>query len=1415
MDNKNNLEYKLTNPQESIWLINSFYENTNVSNICGTLLIHEKVDFDLLNKAVNRVVQENDAMRIHFKLRDGKPFQYVTEYVFQQFPIYSLNSKDELPQLEDKFAKITFDVIDSCLYDFKLLKFKNGHGGVNLTIHHLISDAWSFGLITNEIIGNYSKLLKSKNAESADMPSYFEFAQNEQKYLGSEKYENDRKFWEDVFATCPSCVSLSQKSFPSSSPVANRKSFSLGNSAKIVDFCKKNKISVFTFLLTIFSIYFHRISGSSDIVIGSPILNRNGIREKNTLGLFINTLPLKVEVDDDIDFIQLAQSVYKNQFSILRHHKYPYSKIVEFVRNKYHVNNSLYDTIISYQNARDNSNSSEIKYSTGWAFNGSTSNNLEVHIYDMDDTGILQIFYDYRVDLFTEEDIVDIHNRILHIINQIMANPGLPLKHLEIVTEKEKNDLLYTFNDTKFDYDESKTINQLFEEQCLCTPNKIAVAFGDSTLTYSELNKKANQLAYCLRNQFGIGEKKFVGILTKRSLEMAIGLLAILKAGATYVPIDPDYPQERIDYMLSDSAAELVLVDDKTQNLFKLKHSVNISLNKEIYSMYPDDNLKPVNNSSDLMYVIYTSGSTGKPKGVMLTHKNAHNYLCGLKNVIDFSESKVILSITTICFDIFVTEFWGGLLNGLTVVIANEQEQNIAQDLSKLCKKYNVNIIQTTPSRYSILLEEDASFLDTITDLLVGGEALPKSLLSQLQTFPGIKIFNMYGPTETTVWSTIKPSPNIEHITIGKPIANTKVYVLDDNCNLLPPNIHGNLYIGGDGVSMGYHNRPDLNKQVFIKSPFDDSILYNTKDLAYMQKDGEIVHLGRSDFQVKVHGFRVELGEIENAIMKFPGISGAVVLLQKDSLNAFVVSGEEVNKERLLDQLMKELPHYMIPKNIVQIDAIPLTPNGKVDRKNEIFTKISKEKSKKVAPRTENEKLLYDAIKKTLNINVGVTDNFFEYGIDSLMIIKLVSALYLYKINLSVQDFYDNPSIERLAKKLENKNVETTPKNVDHIKDIEKIRTKLSNYTFSAPKNVLLTGATGFLGIHVLDSLISNTDCNVYCLVRGKAGKDPKTRLINKLEYYFPDKYHDIIDNRVFVVESDLTLSLLGLPKKIYDDLGSKITCVIHCAANVKHYGDSKSSEKANIEATKNVIQFCLDFNAILNHISTLTVSGYGLVPVKYDGVFDEDKFYINQDYDDNIYVKTKFLAEEEIFDSLKDGLIANIYRVGNLTNRFSDCKFQSNFNENSFINKLKAIKALKILPESLKDYKLEITPVDLCAASIVKLAVYNNIHYNVNVYHLYDNNYVPMNSITNILNENNINVKYVPDQKFEEEVAVTSASADVLPGFVDQFGAQSASPAFSKVNFSNSSTNQLLSNLNFTWPSITDDYLNNIIRRI
>ena len=1407
--------YPLTIPQESIWLTDKFYEYTSISNLGGTLLIKEKVDFDLLNKSINLFIEQNDGIRLSFNFENGSLYQFVKDYSFENFPVFDVNSDEELHNLEKSFMHERFTISNLPLYRFNLIKLKNGFGGFNIIMHHLISDAWSMSLLVTKIIDIYSCLLKNQTISVENAPSYIDYIESEQKYLESEKFRKDKLFWEDKFNTCPSCTSFSQKNSQNASQKAKRKIFSLDNSSKIVEFCKNTDLSVFTFLMTVFSIYLYRISGVEDIIIGSPILNRNGLKEKNMMGLFINTLPVKIEIHDNPSFSALAKHVSDTQFSMFRHHKFPYSRILEFVRDKYKFSNNLYDTIISYQNARDNSDTSDVKYTTNWDFNGAISNSLDIHIYDLDNTGILKLFYDYRLDKFSEDDITDIHNRILYIIDQIISNPDILVNDLEIVTPEEKNILLYDFNDTSLDYPKSKTINELFEEQVLATPEKIAVAFGDSTLTYYELNKKANQLANFLRKEKNIKSNTFVGILTKRSLEMAVGILAILKAGATYVPIDPEYPEDRVSYMIEDSGAKLILVDNYTQDLYKLKNVVNIDLSNEFYNNYSDENLPVLNTPDDLMYLIYTSGSTGKPKGVMLMHKNVNNYLHGLKYKIDFFSEKVIVSVTTICFDIFVTEFWGGLLNGLTVVIANEQEQNIASDLSKLCSKYNVNMIQTTPSRFTALLAENSDFLNTITDLMVGGEALPKTLLKQLHNFPWIKIFNMYGPTETAVWSTIKESPVEENITIGTPIANTVVYILDDNLKLLPPNIPGNLYIGGDGVCKGYYNRTDLTKNVFVKSPFDDSIIYNTKDLAYIQKDGEIVHLGRSDFQAKVHGFRVELGEIENAIMTFPDITNAVVLLQDNSLNAFVVANSTIEAQDVITYLMKSLPHYMIPKTITQIDEMPLTPNGKINRKSPILKATYQVSKNQVLPRNDTEKLLYNLFKETVNLDIGVTDNIFEHGVDSLMIIKLVSKLYLYNINLSIQDFYNNPSIEAISKLIcEHTNKSDVPDSSSskHIVKISDIQKPLYSELSYKKDGILLTGVTGFLGIHVLESLILHSDYKIYCSIRTKNGQASKSRLIDRLNYYFDGKYIDLIDKRIFVVDSNITDKYFGLTLDNYNKLGKKIFSVIHCAADVRHYGNYSSSEKINITATKNIIQFCLDFNAVLNHISTMTVSGYGLVDVNYTGIYDEDKFYIGQNYADNIYVKTKFLAEEEIFKALNKGLLANIYRIGNLTNRFSDYKFQFNSYENGFINKLKSIKHIRLLPESLKDYQLELTPVDLCSEAIVKLAISYKKKYNVNVFHLYNNNYISMNMITNILTYYNLNVKFVPDDEFEKAVASSIVTSEESAGFIEQFNIKNVLGT-NQFAFSNEKTLSILKSLDFGWKNITEDYLKFLIK--
>ena len=622
----------------------------------------------------------------------------------------------------------------------------------------------------------------------------------------------------------------------------------------------------------------------------------------------------------------------------------------------------------------------------------------------------------------------------------------------------------------------------------------------------------------------------------------------------------------------------------------------------------------------------------------------------------------------------------------------------------------------------------------------------------------------------------------------------------------------------GDGVSKGYHNRDDLTNKVFIKNPFDrKSLIYDTKDLAYFNYHGEIIHLGRSDFQAKIHGFRIELGEIEYVIHKYPQITNAVALLQDNDLNAFIVSNEKINSEDLKNFLKQFLPHYMIPKNIFQISQIPLTPNGKIDRKNSIFTNASlnnentKLNTKKI---NSQEELLLNIISNEIKHNITIYDNIFEIGIDSLSIIKIINLLYNYNITLSIQDFYDFPSIYELSKHIKNKqaNIIEDYYKVPTINNISNFKKIINNYKKIENPTILLTGATGFLGIHVLNYIINNTNSTVYCLIRKKENKNAKERLHSKLQYYFNRSYKELLNDKIFIIETDITEKQLGIDSSLYNDLGKKIDMVIHCAADVKHYGDYNSSSKANIKTTDNIIKFCTTFNKILNHISTMTVSGYGLVNIKDSKIFDEDILNIGQNFNDNIYVKTKLIAETKILKSLNKGLLANIFRIGTLTNDYKTKKFQLDFKRNALMNELKLIKNLEIIPNSLKNFNLDFTPVDFCAEAIVKLCMIQNFKYNINVYHLYNNNYVNISTIKNLLP----NIKCVDDNEFKK---IASRKQDEyiigLPEFYSKLNLLKIYKRnnFNSNNISCEKTLISLNNLDFKWPILNDDYILTILR--
>lgn len=783
--------YNLTNPQKSIWFTEQFYKGTPIENITGCVIVLEKLNLKALQKAINLFVKTNDSFRLNFTMDGDKVLQYLSSFSEFEIENVMVNTDEDIKDIENEMSNTPFEVLNNLLFSFKTFTFPDGHGGFVITAHHLISDAWTAGLVVNEIMDYYEKIINSQIIDNQN-PSYLDYITSEQEYLNSEKFNKDKEFWNEIFKTIPEVATVPSISVESSnsslSCKAKRKQFIIPKETMtlINEFCKQNKASAFNFFMAILAIYLSRVSSLDDFTIGTPILNRGNFKEKQTTGMYISTIPFRISIDHKIPFAEFLSNISADFSKIFRHQKYPYQYLLEDLRKKDSSIPNLYNILLSYQNVRSNKQTSDINYESSWVGNNFISDDIDIHLYDMNDTGDINIAYDYLISKYSIDDICSIHARFLYIINQVLENNDITLNEIEIVTPDEKKKILYDFNNTSADYPRDKTITQLFEEQVEKTPDNIAVVFEDQKLTYRELNQRANSLANYLRSQ-KIGRNDIVGIMVNRSLEMIISILAVLKSGACYIPIDPEYPQDRIEYMLNNSNAKLLLTFKRLENKVTFDNKLFVELDNALYNSNKD-NLININKPDDLAYIIYTSGSTGKPKGVMLKHSNINNFIQGMCSVVDFNSRKTIVSVTTISFDIFVLESLLPLEKGLKIVIANENEQNDARLFNSLCLENNVNIIQTTPSRFQVLISNsnELNYLESIADILVGGESFPKMLLEKLQQLTKANIYNVYGPTETTVWSTVKNLTDETSITIGKPISNTRCYILDNNKKLLP-----------------------------------------------------------------------------------------------------------------------------------------------------------------------------------------------------------------------------------------------------------------------------------------------------------------------------------------------------------------------------------------------------------------------------------------------------------------------------------------------------------------------------------------------------------------------------------------------------------------------------------------------------
>ena len=794
------------------------------------------------------------------------------------------------------------------------------------------------------------------------------------------------------------------------------------------------------------------------------------------------------------------------------------------------------------------------------------------------------------------------------------------------------------------------------------------------------------------------------------------------------------------------------------------------------------------------------------------------NYVYAFNKEFNLTKEDVVLQQFTYSFDAFVEEVYPALSFGATIVVA---DKNKVLNINKLVEYININkvtLISCTP----LLLNEMNKINRTpsVKTYISGGDVLKKEYFDNL--IKNSNIYNTYGPTETTVCSCYYKCTKFESdkIPIGKSILNCENYIVSKDNQLLPINIAGELVIGGYGVSNGYINNAKLNEEKFVVTSFSDgNYIYKTGDLCTINKYGYIEYIGRIDDEIKLRGFRINIHEVESTLIKYPGISNCIISLFEDKktnkkyLSAYYTGVDTISRLELKKFLIKFLPNYMVPEIFIYLKALPLNINGKLDIKKLPSPKLYIEKQNKnyVQPKNSTEEGLSIVWSKIIGIRkISTETNLFELGIDSLSIIAFQAKVANKGWNINTQDFYDYPTIKEMAMKITKSTSRSIVLDTNVIKNIKVSDIKLPVSCDNNIKNVLLTGSTGFLGIHILNDLINKTDCNIYCLIRGRDYNASKLRLEEKFNFYFNKSI--INNNRIIVISGDMTKEHFGLDMNVFEKINKKVDTVIHCAALVKHYGSFELFRENNVNSTNNIIEFCLDNSKKLYYISTMSVSGTRITNNKYsDKVFDENCLYIGQDYDSNVYVKSKFYAEYNILKAIKEkGLYAKIFRVGNIVGRYSDGVFQQNIDENAFYNKLKSIIKLGYFENSISEMIIDMSPVDIISLAVVKLTEDKGSRI---IYHIQNPDQLDALRIVEMLNKIGFKVIVIDKKEFNEIVSnKTDIDSDTLETIeVNNY-------LFNNENFiivQSEITNKLLEQKELIWPDINLEYFTKIINYI
>ena len=1038
--------FPLSAAQQRLLFLDQFEPNTATYNTALAFRLIGPLHVDALEQSLDAIVQRHEALHTVFHIQDEQGVQKVLQGAALFMPVVDLESiaqeerEAEMIRLGNQEACSPFNLAEDLKLRAKLFRLSREEHVIVVTMHHIASDGWSFGVFMRELTMFYEGYVTGKPVQLPPLPvQYIDYASWHQEWLRSDAVKTQLAYWKKQLEGAPAVIEL-----PTDRPRPALQTFrgewhhtEYGPefTAALKSFAREEGATLFMVLLAAFETLLYRYTGQDDILIGSPIAGRTHPETRELIGLFINTMVLRADLSNNPTFRELVARVRQAAYSSYENQDVPFEKLVEELQPQRDLSHSpLFQVMFILQSQPlpglklHNLRSSPIV-----EINPKTSK-FDITISLIEQEGALTTVFEYNPDLFDAATISRMAEHYEELLKGILKDPDQHLADLPVLTQTEKYQLLVDWNNTELNYPADVCVSKLFEKQVSQSPAATAVTFEDKSLTYQQLNEQANQLAHHLKT-LGVKPDTLVGIYMERSLEMVVGLLGILKAGGAYVPLDPAFPSDRLEFMLSDSNAAILITQESLADQLAAPQELKlVCIDKDwtIIARESTENLATQAKPEDLAYVIYTSGSTGRPKGVQIQQQSLVNFLTSMRREPGMTEQDALLSVTTLSFDIAGLEIFLPLTTGARLELVSRETATDGVQLMAALETCGATVMQATPITWRMLIDAGWQGNHQLK-ILCGGEALPLDLAKQILARCG-SLWNMYGPTETTIWSTLRQVwPDDTEISIGKPIGNTKCYILDSHMQPVPVGVSGDLYIGGDGLARGYLSRPELTAEKFVPNPFSvqpGARLYKTGDLAKYKPNGEIYYLGRGDNQIKIRGFRVELGEIEAVLAQHPAIREIVVIVREDHpgdkrLVGYPILKEgapEPNSTDLRAFAREQLPEYMIPSAFVFLQEYPLTPNKKIDRKALPAPDQSRPDLDRqyVAPRDEIEEGVTNIFAGVLKLErVGIQDNFFDLGGHSLLATQVISRVRGdLHVDLPLRALFETLTPEELSKRI-------------------------------------------------------------------------------------------------------------------------------------------------------------------------------------------------------------------------------------------------------------------------------------------------------------------------------------------------------------------------------------------------------------